>query len=358
MTKSDTYIGTAQEIINAENLAKTVPEIKAKFSMPTKHNGGATTSTLTTTEKTLDVSHWTEGADFLMAVYTIPRSRKAYSDDGVVTVSATHYNSGKVTIAGYTTAVTNGKLEIVITFSAGKFAGLEKITAYPHPHGTYYISIVFTDLAGVIHYVIQYVKPTDKNLVIDLKAFSIDRASALTITMCPWNTEDTKGPENNVTLVSPYFFVQLYQPIMLQFGSFNSLDVDSPAQGLSTTGSYTLVRSYIERFQAFINDHPKPYGIPISVWIDTLAKGAAYAIDKGWVDATKYNNMSEVLGFSKSLVGAYSKILTGEYETDVSVPSHFSSLIEGFLESPNFLELLLVAAIWAICDDIALEVSL
>lgn len=356
MTKSTTHFSNSQELAIVETAVKTPPVVSAQKSLIVTHNTNVAL-TLTNTATTLNVAAWKEACDFKLDVYPTPRLNKGYLDDGVVTVSSTEYPSGLIVTAGYTTAVVGGLLIQTITFAAGGHGAVQKIVTMPHKQGTIMVTVNFTDVYAVAHTISQYIKSTGNPFILDLAPLKIDRSIALSVVVYFYGTAYTGSLADNLYVSANKIYGMMFAPVKLQFSCYNSLDTDSFSQPRVPSTSFSTIKSYIKKYAMFIADHCKPFGIDVDSWINFLAQGADYAIGMGWIAATSYNGLTEVRDLSLALVGTYSKILQGDF-SDPSIPSHFVNQIEAMLaENVDISKILVLAAIWAIADDIVLEVS-
>lgn len=355
MTKSDVYFGRAQEIEIVESLTKTPPVMSAQKTDTIVHNTNVSL-VLSNTSKILDVSQWVEAPDFLLKVYPLSRGNKAYLDNGGVT--QTEYLSGKRVTAGYTTGVIDSTLTTTVVFAASGYNCVEKVVLFPHKQGLYYVDLGFVDIGGVSHALTQYIKPDARPFVINLARYKVDRTISMSLTICFHSTTSTKGLEANAVVGSNIISGFMFDPVDCQICCFNSLDTDPITINRATSNSFDTLVSYIKRYSAFISQHPIPFSVPLDLWIDVLARGIDYAIAQGWATLSQYNNLSEIRDVSLRLVGMYSKIIAGDF-SDPSIPTHFGKQIENMLQSDGTLlsNVLLYAAIWALCDDIVLEVS-
>lgn len=355
MTKSDVYFGAEQEVEFNESYTKTPPTISAIKTDSIIHNTNVTLE-LTNTSKTLDVSAWLEAPDFLLKVHPLPRGNKAYLENG--TVLQTEYASGKRVTTSYTTGVVGSELKTTVTFAANAFGAVQKFVVYPHRQGTFYIQIGFTDVGSVAHTIIIYMKPSSKPSVIDLARYKIDRSIAMTITVVFHDSASTHGLEDNVYIGSNIIYGFMTDPVEIQICCYNSLDTDAITVEKPKSVNYSTLLSYFTRYQSFLTQHPSPFSIPMINWLETLAIGADYAISQGWTTVAKFNNLDECRNYSLRLVGLYSKVISGDF-TDPTIPDHFVRQIEAMLQSngTTLNDVLLFAAIWALCDDITLEIS-
>lgn len=356
MTKSTTYFGKRKTIKFAETLETVAPTIKAYNRITLVHNTNVSVN-LIDTETTLDVTNWKECADFHLTVYPNARNNKAYIDDGVVTLSGTRYPSGLNVIAGYTTALVSGYQQTVITMTGGTYGSVEKMYAPPHQTNVYQVYVGFTDLYGVAHAIQQFIVPGRAGFYIDLKQMKLDRSIDLVVKVTFWNTTDTHGLEDNATILGANVYCYVFSPVVLQFGCYNSIDEIDFTQPFPYNAYYSSVHSYISKYKMFLVEHAGTFNQPVENWIDILTQGAAFAVDMGWMAVTEFDDLLEVRDYSFALVGLLSKCLAGNFD-DVSIPSHFGDRMADLINSGNGAEgIALLAAIWALSDDLFLEVS-
>lgn len=357
MTKSDPYFGDRREIRYLETLTKEVPTITVVDKVTATHNSGSTVSTLTSNTTTLPVTGWLEPCDLPILTYNVPRSGTRLLDDGVVTVSSTVYSSGKVSFAGYTAAVTAVIVQKILTFSAGKFAGLKRLVVKPSKTHSIAVNLGFTDLAGVAHAVLVVLDPGDSPLVFDLRRYTINRAVALVITLTFANTAATDGTERNSYLAASVLYMHQIDPLEIFCDFYNSIDEDPITKPLPvTTAQIEAYKSYIEPFAPLLEVDAKVFNYPVQIWMTYLAKAMAYSVSKGWSDPSDWNDWINIRDSSKSFAGALTAILRGEFDNPL-VPEHFADNLMAILQNNDNAKLLEEAALWAIVDDSYLEAA-
>lgn len=355
MTKSDTYFGPETEPEFRENLSAEVPEIKAHYTQYAVHNTNVSV-TLTNTQTTVDVSTWVEPSDCVIKVYPVPRYGKRYYDDGVVTVSSTKWASGKITFAGYTTAIVSLTEGATLSFTASKFKAVKKLKFLPNPRYQYTAQVQFTDKAGVSHSLQVGCRPTDTPQIVDFAIFEIDRDAAMTVVLYWCATAATDGTEYNSVLASPSVSLKTLSPILIQVDMYNSIDKqDLLTKPYVSTSEQQAAEEVLRPFETFMSADAQVMSYPVQRWLSLLANAIAFSVKKGWTSYSDWDDLSEVRNLSKTLVGAFSAIMAGNLE-DPLIPDHFARQIKSLLANndPSAFE---VAALWAVVDDTVLEVT-
>lgn len=357
MTRTDLYFGPEEEIRLAEHFSKTRPTIICRHAVALVHNTNVAVD-IATNYSTLDVSNWQEGADFKLKIFPTPKLTKRFLDDSVVTVSCTEYPTGQSVVSGHTTAIVSAVMRTTVSLSAGAYLGVEKVFFFPNTQGTYRITIAFTDVYGISQTIAKTIRPDRPGYLFDTRVFRLDRSVACTITIYSADSTASDGTQENIQVTTSAYFQKINEPILLQFGSWNSLDESTFIEDFSSNSSnnYSVLNANMRRYTQFLAPHCATFEIPVERWVEMLVKAASYACDKGWISTSKFNNLREVRDFSLSLVALYSKLIAGNFN-DVSIPSHFEALFEALLENGDAKGLLLGAAIWALADDLYLELS-
>lgn len=357
MTKSDEYFGAGRKVLPAESLEIAVPEISAITQLNITHNTNVAVL-LINTVKTANMSAWKEPCDFTLNLYCSPRNLKGYLDN---TLTCTSYPTGMFTVAGYTTGVVAPcTLSKKITLVAGKFGGVKRLL-FEANRFKYKVMMQFTDVYGVVQYPIFFMD--NRMQYIDLRTYRIDRSIALTMTVVVMDVTAAGTGQLEIGQVSTpnIFYYGAADPIKIMFDMYNSIDEMSLTNPPVIDESIAdQVYKYLLNYQNFLSVDCKVYEIPVEFWLKTLAKAASFAIGQGWKVSTEYNNLEECKMLSLSLSGCMSKISSGLFSADITIPEHFVAAIENALASTssNYGEILLAAALWAVADDVQIESGL
>lgn len=357
MTKSTGYFGLPREVKLAETLLNEVPEIKSTFYLAVVHNTNVAIN-LTNTQKTLATSGWKECPDPIIECKPVPEAIRGYLDYSA-TVLATMYTTGYCPVTGYTTALVSAVYYNQLLFTAGKYNGVKRMIFYKTKSYTYEYSVEFTDIYGVYQTVRGIVAPDRISRIVDLRKLKIDRSAALNVNITFYSSVASELSANGHFNASASIKLYVDESVKVGLDCYNSIDENGINQlPVVDDAVKTQILRYMNSYSSFLQAEPKVFSISMQDWIDKLAHVAAYAVAQGWTVPMDYNNLSEVKELSLSYLGALTNIGSGMFSEDPLIPEHFTQAIEAAFQGDANADILSIAALWAICDDMKLENSL